>query len=531
MSELASLRTIPAVVRAAAARWPDKIWMDCDGEQTTFGELPERVDLIARALLDQGIGPGSRVGVYMGNRTLWLEVQFAVARLGAWLVPLNTMLAGPELANLIEHSRMDAVIWASEVLGKDTIGRLDEVLELGVRSMRLIGVGAGNWPSGTVGWDAMLASAACGHASALDDVADPEPDDVAMIIYTSGTTGSPKGVLQSHRSLTTSMERYAGHLGLRNDDRSIFWAPLFWIHGCWHQSLVPLFAGSGLVLEPRFDPDTVLRRIVSAGVTHLQGVPPQYEMLLGHPQSSAYDLSHLRVVQVGGTTFSESLPARLHERAPDALMFAAYGLSEAGHTCYTPTGASLKDIATTVGPVHHGGESRVVDPADDSIVLGPGETGELLLRADCVMIGYLDNPEQTARALNGGWLHTGDLAQRDERGYIKIIGRNQDAYKRAGATVYTADAEEVLKGHPSIETATVVGAPDEALGQVGVAFVVRSDEALEEGALLTYISERLARYKVPDRVRFVDELPTTASGKIQKHVLTEHLLRDSADAR
>lgn len=532
MSAAEPLRTIPAVVRAAAERWPAELWLDADGEQITFGELSERVDEIARALHAQGVGPGSRVGLYMGNRALWLETQYALAALGAWLIPLNTMLTAPELANLVSHSGMDSVVWGGAVLGHDTVPRLREVLELGAQFERMIGVGDADWPAGTVTWDEVLAAGKDADGAAVEAITGGlGPDDVAMVIYTSGTTGAPKGVLQTHRALTTSMERYAGHLGLRSGDRSIFAAPLFWIHGCWHQALVPLFAGSGLVLEARFDAEAVLRRITSTGVTHLQGVPPHYELLLTHPNSADYDLSGLRVIQVGGTTFSETLPARLRERAPDAVMLAAYGLSEAGCVAYTPVGASLEDIATTVGTIHEGGESRVVDPADDSIVLGPGQTGELLLRADCVTIGYLDNPEQTDRALAGGWLHTGDLARQDERGYITIIGRNQDAYKRAGATVYTADAEAALQGHPSVDQAAVVGAPDETLGQVGVAFVVRCDEVLSEDALLAYLSGRLARYKVPAAIRFVPELPLTPSGKVQKHVLKQRIVDEAATPR
>jgi HIP---CoA ligase len=532
MSAAEPLRTIPAVAQAAAERWPDELWLDADGEQITFGELSERVHAIARALHAQGVGPGSRVGLYMGNRALWLETQYALAALGAWLIPLNTMLTAPELANLVAHSRMDTVIWVDAVLDRDTTGRLREVLDLGGRFERMIGVGDADWPAETVTWEEVMAAGRDADDAAVDAITDGiEPDDVGMVIYTSGTTGAPKGVLQTHRALTASMERYARHLGLRPGDRSIFAAPLFWIHGCWHQALVPLFAGSGLVLEQRFDAEAVLQRITSAKVTHLQGVPPHYELLLGHPNSADYDLSGLRVIQVGGTTFSETLPARLRERAPDAVMLAAYGLSEAGCVAYTPLGASLEDIATTIGTVHEGGESRVVDPADDSIVLGPGETGELLLRADCVTIGYLDNPEQTDRALAGGWLHTGDLARQDERGYITIVGRNQDAYKRAGATVYTADAEAVLNEHPSVDLATVVGTPDEALGQVGVAFVVRCDDDLTEDALLAYTSGRLARYKIPAEVRFVSELPMTPSGKIQKHVLKQRVVDEAASTR
>lgn len=523
-------RTIPALLEDAVARWPDGFWLEFGGESISFMQLRTRVDRTARALAALEVGAGSRVGLFMGNRPLWLEVEYAVTSLGAWLVPLNTMLSTPELVNAIRHSGMDTLIWAGEVVGHETHATLSDVLAE-VTPSRVMGVGGGDWPAGVRDWhDAIAAGESTPVADVRAAAAAVRPDDVALVIYTSGTTGRPKGVLQTHRALTAAIERFARHLGLRPGDRSFFAAPLYWIHGCWHQALMPLWAGSGIVLETRFDPVRALERL-STDCTHLQGVPPQYEQILGHPDSAAYDISGLRVIQVGGTTFSETLPERLRDRAPHATMTAAYGLSEAGVVAYTPQGASLQDIARTVGRIHEGGEARIVDADDDTVVLGPGEVGELLLRSDCVTIGNLDDEEATARTLAGGWLHTGDLARMDERGYITIVGRKLDAYKRAGATVYTADAEAVLASHPDVAAAAVVGVPHPSLGEVGAAFVVLSPGA-QVGAdeLLAFASTRLARYKIPEAVHFVPALPTTASGKVQKHRLREAALAQRSAA-
>ena len=528
--------TVPGLVSAAARQWPDGLWLDVEGRPTTFGELARRVEEAARGLHACGVGPGSRVALHLGNRLEWFVTQYAVAALGAWLVPLNTMLTVPELANVLGHARPDTLVWAGEVLGHDTSARLRELLATGAAPERIIGLDDASWPAGVDTWDEVLACGATVDPEVVRSLASAvTPEDIAMIIYTSGTTGVPKGVLQTHRSLVISMRRYAGRLGLGPRDRSIFTSPLFWIHGCWHQSLVPLVAGSAIVLERRFSPGPVLRRLTEAGCTHLQGVPFQYEALLGHPDSARFDLSGLRVIQIGGSTFSPTLPARLRQRAPGAELLAAYGLSEAGQAAYTPRGASLEDVATTVGTVHAGGEARIVDPADRSVTLGPGEAGELLLRCDCVMHGYLDAPEATAEALAGGWLHTGDLARLDERGYLTILGRNQDVYKRAGATVYTAEAEAVLNEHRGVELAAVVGIPDDEFGQVGIAFVVPSEAALTQGALtqaglLEHLTARLARYKLPAEIRFVPQLPMTPSGKVKKYELAKSALRSGTVA-
>lgn len=512
--------TLPALVASAARRWPDGLWVDFDGVGTSFGALAARVEEIACALHAYGLGPGSRVGLFMGNRPEWMQIQYAVAALGAWFVPLNTMMTAHELATVVGHAKLDTLVWAGEVLDADTTARLRDLLDLGVRPARIAGVGEADWPAGVDGWDGVLArGAAVDPGVVTATAAAVRPDDVVMVIYTSGTTGAPKGVLQTHRALAVSMHRWVRRLGLAPTDRSVFAAPLFWIHGCWHQSLIPLIAGSGILLERRFEAGRVLRRIVEGGCTHLQGVPFQYEQLLDHPDSALYDLSAVRTVQIGGSTLPPSLPGRVRERAPGAQFLAGYGLSEAGQVSYTPAGASIEDVATTIGTVHEGGAAAIVDPDDQITELAPGETGELLIKADCVMLGYLDAPEATAQALAGGWLHTGDLARVDDRGYLTILGRNQDAYKRSGAIVYTAEPEAVLAEHPGVEQASVVGVPDPERGQAGVAFVVRADRTLTAEMVLEHAAARLARYKVPAEVHFVDELPRTASGKIKKFEL------------
>lgn len=512
--------TIPSLLAAAAKQWPDGFWLGFEDDTVTFGNLQDRVEVIARGLTGMGIGPGSRVALHMGNRSLWLEIQYAVTSLGAWLIPLNTMLTPPELTNLIKHARVDALIWAGEVVGRDTIAHLREVLT-DVQPELVIGFGDGDWPDGVRPWEAVVAAAEhIDPAVVRKQAASVDGDDVALVIYTSGTTGNPKGVLQTHRSMVAAGRRWAAHLMLGPEDRSIFSAPLYWIHGCWHQGMVPLCAGSGLLLEERFNVATILRRMDRDRCTHLQGIPAQYEALLDGLKTTPADLSSLRVIQIGGTTFSPSLPDRIRAVAPDALLVGGYGLSEAGSAAYTPLGAAMEDVANTIGTIHPGGEARIVDAEDLTTVLGVDQIGELLIKTDCTTIGYLDDPAATEKALIGGWLRTGDLAKMDERNYITILGRNQDAYKRSGVTIYTIDAETTLASHDDVEHVAVVGVADESLGQVGVAFVtLRAGSHVTEEDLVGFCAERLAKYKVPAEIQLLVQLPSTSTGKIRKYEL------------
>lgn len=525
-------QTIPSAVDRAVARWPDDLWLRFGGTEITYADMRRRVGEIMLGLDRVGVRRGSRVGLHLGNCAEWLLVELAVTSLGAWLVPLNTMLRPAELRRLLEHSACDTLVWGRAVHDRDPAESLAETvpdLEEAGRGLtsralpslrRVIGFGDERWPAGVTGWDDVVLRPGADDLVALDSTRrSVSADDVALVIYTSGTTGAPKGVLQTHGAMNAAIERFAARLGLGPGDRSIFASPLFWIHGCWHQLLVPLHCGSALVLEPRFEPDRFLRTIVEQGCTHLQGVPTQYEMVLGHDSSSRYDLSGLRVVQVGGSTFSPTLLDRLQARAPRARFLAAYGLSEAGVVTWTEPGDAKEDVATTVGHVHEGGAAAVLDEETDQ-PLGPGRAGEVGIRSDCVMKGYLDDPEATARALRGGWLHTGDLGIMDERGYIRILGRNQDAYKRGGATVYAAEIETVLSEHPGVAEVAVVGVADALLGQVGVAFVVPGEAHGPSAEELTELCRRqLASYKVPSDVRFVASLPRTASGKVRKFAL------------
>jgi fatty-acyl-CoA synthase len=370
----------------------------------------------------------------------------------------------------------------------------------------------------------LQAGSAVSEADAQTARAAVSADDVALLLYTSGTTGHPKGAMIRHRSVVDHIGDWAEHLQLRADDRSIMSSPLFWSFGCTVNALVPLHRGSMIVLQERFEASAFLRDLLDYECTHLQGVPSQYEMALNHPDSARYDLSGLRLVQIGGSASAAGLARRLLERAPKARMVSSYGLTEAtGVNTYTELDDPPERITGTVGHAARDTEIVLRSPNGDEPV-PIGEVGELCIRSASVMLGYLDNPDATESALRGGWLHTGDLAVSDEHGYLTIVGRSIDAYKRGGMNVYPAEAEAVLSEHPSVQAAAIIGAPDDRLGEVGLAVIVAEDGAtVNADELLTYCAERIAAYKVPARLIVVDELPVTPTGKIQKFALRQRL--------
>jgi fatty-acyl-CoA synthase len=520
----------------AVERYGDRPWLFFAGEMRSFRELGDRVERTAAALYALGVEQRDRLGLFCDNRVEWLELEYAATALGAWFVPVNTWFRSRELLHVIRDSGMRVLIWNDSVLGHDMLPLLRELLpELdhnppgAWRSQRfpaletVVGIGDAPWPQGVVGWDCVLAGAA--------GVSDEElarryvavsADEIALVMYTSGTTGAPKGAMIPHGGLVSHIGVWARHLELEPSDRSILASPLFWSFGCTVNAFVPLHAGSMVVLQERFEPERFLRDIHEHGCTHLQGVPSQYEIALNHPDSRRYDLSRLRLIQIGASKSAEELPRRLIERAPHARMLSAYGLTEAtAVSTWTDLGDPIEDVMRTIGHAADDNDVIVVEP-NGSRQLPAGEVGELWIRGEHVMRGYLGDAEANARSLRDGWLRTGDLVVSDDRGYFTFVGRQVDAYKRGGMNVYPAEVEALLVDHPAVQAAAVIGIPDERLGEVGLAFVVPAPGQVVAGdELRRFCASQLAAYKVPSAVRVVDEMPMTPTGKVQKFKLRE----------
>jgi fatty-acyl-CoA synthase len=502
------------------------------GKVQTFADLTANVHKITGCLRDLGIKQGDRIGLFLGNSFEWLQIEYAVTSLGAALVPLNTALRARELDFILKKSEMNLLIWGGTVVGHDTRPLLDTLVpELASGApgewtstafpalRQVVGIGAGQWPKGAIQWDALLAA----HPeSDSDEDAPVNSDDVALVMFTSGTTGVPKGALITHGSIVDHLAYWVAHIGIGPDDKSILASPLFWTFGCTMNALVPLLAGSMIVLDDQFDPGRFLEYLVTFGCTHLQGVPTHYELALTHPDAEASDLSHVRRVQIGGSSGIEDLVNRIRRRMPHAELISSYGLTEAViASTWTDYGDALQDVISTVGHPAPDNDIELRDPSTGSVV-PTGEVGVLWVRGPNVTKGYLGNPEATASSIVDGWLNTGDLAWADERGYLTIVGRRVDAYKRGGANVYPAEIEDVLNERDDIVAAAVIGVPDPVQVEVGLAYIMlKAGCILTEQEVIDYCKSQLASYKVPAYVEFVESLPLTPSGKVQKFMLRD----------
>ncbi|HLN18155.1 MAG TPA: AMP-binding protein [Acidimicrobiales bacterium] len=523
--------TIPAALARAVVRFGPTPWMFYGGATQTFADLGDRVAVLAAGLAALGVGPGDRVGLFLGNGFDWLQIEYAVTSLGAWLVPLNTTFRERELDPIMTGSEMSTLVIGDAVLGHESgplleslVPELAEADPGGWRSARfpalrqVIGLGQRPWPRGVTAWPEVERLGAGGGAPS----AEVAGDDVALVIYTSGTTGTPKGAMLTHRSIVEHLQVWADHLGLGPGDRSILASPFFWTFGCTMNALVPLLCGSAIVLEDSFEAGQFVHDLVAYGCTHLQGVPTHYEMALRHPDAQEADLSGIRRIQIGGSTTAEGLVARIHEKMPHAALVSSYGLTEAVIcTTWTDLGAPDSDVISTVGRAAPDNEVELRD-AETGRPVPPGEVGVVWVRGGNVMAGYLGNERATAETIVDGWLDTGDLATMDERGYFTIVGRRTDAYKRGGANVYPAEVEALLAEHSAVAEVAVIGVSDDLYGEVGAAFVVAAPGAdLRADDIVAFCKERLANYKVPEHVRFVEALPHTPSGKVQKFVLRD----------
>jgi fatty-acyl-CoA synthase len=526
--------TIPAVLSLAGRRFADEPWMAFKGEVQTFAHLTSNVATIAAGLEALGIAKGDRVGLFLGNTFEWLQIEYAVTALGAALVPLNTALRARELEHIVSTSEMNLLVWGGNVVGHDTLPLLQSLVPEAHDApvgewksgkfpalRQVVGVGAGEWPEGVIPWAEIIAS---GRSAGPQNIPENNvtSDDVALIMFTSGTTGVPKGALITHGAIVDHLAHWVTHIGLGAGDRSILASPLFWTFGCTMNALVPLLAGSMIVLDDQFDPVRFLEHLVTFTCTHVQGVPTHYELALTHPNADGCDLSSVRVVQIGGSSGIDGLVQRIRERMPNADLVSSYGLTEAViASTWTDLGDPLEDIISTVGHAAPDNDIELRDPATGHVV-PTGAVGVLWVRGPNVTKGYLGNPEATKTSIIDGWLNTGDLASADARGYLSIMGRGVDAFKRGGANVYPAEIEVVLNERDDVAGAAVIGVPDPVQGEVGVAFVLRQPGTEpSEQDLLDYCRTQLASYKVPASIQFVDSLPLTPTGKIQKFVLRE----------
>jgi fatty-acyl-CoA synthase len=487
-----------------ARKTPGAVAIRHAGTELSYAELHDRVLRLARALRGLGVAPGDRVAYLGPNHPSFLEAFFAAGTIGAVFVPLNTRLAGPELAHQLADSGAAVLVYAPQQAA--VLAGLDELPVASMVALQQPAAGQHDYAS-------LLAGPPPEPADVPVSLADP-----CLIMYTSGTTGAAKGTTLTHGNITWNAINVLVDADFRDDEVALAVAPLFHTAGLNMLCLPTLLKGGTVLIEAAFDPGRALALISEQRVTSMFGVPAIYDAMAAQPGWADADLSSLRMLLCGGAPVPDATIQRYLRRG--LAFIQGYGMTEAS------PGTLLLDAAHTVakagsaGVPHFFTDVRVAGP--DQAEVKPGERGEILVSGPNVMPGYWGRPEATAAALRGGWLHSGDVGRADADGYVYVVDRIKDMIISGGENVYPAEVENALLGHPAVADCGVIGVPDATWGEVGRAIVVlRPGAAVTEAELLGYLNGRLARYKIPRSVRFASALPRTATGKILKKQLRE----------
>jgi HIP---CoA ligase len=446
--------------------------------RVSFTELADRIRCAAGAFAAAGVDKGDRAAIWAPNSAEWIIAAFGLVTAGGVLVPVNTRFKADEAADIIGRSAAKLVLVQKGFLGQEF-----------------------DVPPGCPAIDLRSDFLASGQPFERE----VSGDDVADIIYTSGTTGRPKGAMMDHVQTLRMYEEWATLADLRRGDRYLMVNPFFHTFGYKAGCIASLLRGATMLPVAVFDIDRVVDLVERERVTMLPGPPTLYHSLLTVNDKSK--LSSLRAGVTGSADIPVELVRRVHEELPFQTLMTGYGLTEAGNVTLSRPGDSFEDVATTAGLPCDGVEVRIA--AD----------GEVLARGYNVMKGYFDDPVASAEAIDDdGWLHTGDLGSLDESGRLRIVGRKKDMFIVGGFNAYPAEIEGFLLEHPAVAQVAVIGVPDERLGQVGKAFVV-ANSRIDADELIGWSRRRMAGFKVPRYVEFLDELPLNASGKVQKDQL------------
>jgi HIP---CoA ligase len=504
-------RTVPAALDRFARQFPDHDALITDDRSFTAAALRDEVQRAAAALLALGVQAGDRVAIWSPNTWHWVVACLAIHHAGAAMVPLNTRYTASEASDILARTGAPVLFAMGQFLGNDRVADLHRAALPALRQIVRIPIEADD---GT--WEDFIATGS-DSAPVAARAAAVTPDDVSDILFTSGTTGRSKGVLCAHRQSLSASASWAANGKITSDDRYLCINPFFHNFGYKAGILACLQTGATLIPHLTFDPLRALQAIEQHRITVLPGPPTIYQTLLDHPARHDYDLSSLRFAVTGAATVPVVLVERMQSELDIDIVLTAYGLTEAngmGTMCRGDDDPVT--VATTCGRPFADFELHIDSAA-------PGESGEVLLRGPNVMLGYLDDPEATAAAIDGdGWLHTGDIGAVDKAGNLRITDRLKDMYICGGFNVYPAEVEQVLARMEGVADAAVIGVPDERLGEVGRAFVVtRAGSNLDEQSVIAYSREHLANFKVPRSVLFVDALPRNAGGKVVKPQLRE----------
>ena len=500
---------LAAMLSETAHSSPDRPAAMFTGGQLTYRQLDQASDRLAGSLAAIGIAPGDRVALQLPNIPQFLISYFGILKAGGIVVPLNVMLKAPEVAFHLGDSGARILITWEGILGEAAKG----AEAAGLDQIYAVGHAGASGPA--IAFERLLEVAVPNF-----EIVSRQPMDTAVIVYTSGTTGRPKGAELTHMQLYMNADIPGRLFDVQPDDIVTTMLPLFHVFGLSSILNVCVRFGCAMSLVPRFTPEAVLTAIQRDRATIFEGVPTMFADVLSYPDLDDYDLSSLRIAISGGASIPSPLLDAFEQRF-GLVILEGYGLTETASTTTFNISTDERRVYSVGKPIW-GTQTQVWHDHRRPLPPGPESVGEVVTRGMHVMKGYWNNPEATAAAFTGDWLHTGDLGYFDQDGFLFIVSRKKELIIRGGYNVYPTEIENVLHAHPAVAEAAVVGVPDERLGQEVMAVVITRPAAiLAEAELQFYLRERLAAYKIPRIFEFWSELPKNTLGKILKDELVQ----------
>jgi fatty-acyl-CoA synthase len=535
--------TIGAAFDRAAGRWAlsDALLARHQGVHWTYEELKRRVDDLAAGLVGLGLAPGDRIGIWSPNCAEWVVTQFATSKAGLILVNINPAYRLTELEYALNKVECRALITAHQFKSSDYVAMLRELAPeiprdaVGqLRAARLpsletlIRIGPGE-EQGFLRFDAVMELAGKREREKLEArAATLQFDDPINIQFTSGTTGAPKGATLTHHNILNNGFFVGECLSLTDKDRVAIPVPLYHCFGMVLGNLACVTHGAAMVFPSEgFEPLATLETVAEERCTALYGVPTMFIAELNHPEFKRFDLSSLRTGIMAGSPCPIEVMRRCVSDMNMREVTIAYGMTETSPVSFqTALDDPLERRVSTVGRIHPHVEVKIVDA--EGRIAPPGAAGELCTRGYCVMRGYWNDPEKTGEAIDaGGWMHTGDLATLDAEGYCNIVGRIKDMVIRGGENVYPREIEEYLFRHPKIEAVQVIGIPDPTYGEELCAWIkLKPGMSANAEEIAAFCRGQIAHYKIPRVIRFVDGFPMTVTGKVQKFLMREAMIRE-----
>jgi long-chain acyl-CoA synthetase len=502
---------LAVILAESAFANPDKEAVVLHPFRLSYGQIDALSNQVASSLRSLGLKPGEKVGIMLPNVPQFPISYYGVLKAGGVVVPMNVLLKAPEVNFYLSDSEARFLITWEDFAGEALKGTPDGVTVFVVNTP-----GSDAVPDKARSFNELMSG------EPHFDMAPTSPDDTAVILYTSGTTGKPKGAELTHFNLYMNCTT-SGHLfGFRDDDIGLAVLPLFHSFGQSSVMNVSMRYGGTISLVPRFEIAAVCEAIQRDKVTVFSGVPTMFFGLLHDPQVANYDLSSLRVAVSGGASMPGEVMTTFEKRFGLTIL-EGYGLSETSPTA--SFNQSLEDRRFgSIGKRIWGVEMKIFSEDDKALPVGKDNVGEIVIRGHNVMKGYYKKPEATAEAFKGGWFHSGDMGYQDEDGFFFIVDRKKELIIRGGFNVYPREIEEVLYAHPAVQEAAVIGLPDERMGEeVSAVVALKPGQTVSEEELIAFTKERVAAYKYPRTIRFLDSLPKGPTGKILKKELKQQI--------